>query len=87
MKETLRPHAHIDEKSEYGYLIWLRSYGPKGKEHAVAYMSGNGGNKIVLVPDLDLVAVITSTNYGAKGMHEQTDRLLGDYVIAAADAP
>ena len=87
VKETLRPHAHIDEKSEYGYLIWLRSYGPKGKEHAAAFMSGNGGNKIVLVPDLDLVAVLTSTNYGTKGMHEQTDRLLGDYVIAAAVAP
>ncbi len=87
VKETLRPHAHIDEKSEYGYLVWLRSFGPKGKEHAAAFMSGNGGNKVVLVPDLDLVAVLTSTNYGAKGMHEQTDRLLSEYVIAAASAP
>lgn len=87
VKETLRPHVRIDEKAEYGYLIWLRAFGPTGRERRVAYMSGNGGNKIVLVPDLDLVAVLTSTNYGAKGMHEQTDRLLGDYVIAAADAP
>jgi CubicO group peptidase (beta-lactamase class C family) len=36
VKETLRPHARIDEKAEYGYLIWLRSYGPKGREHAAA---------------------------------------------------
>ncbi|HEX7670919.1 MAG TPA: serine hydrolase [Polyangiaceae bacterium] len=84
VKESMRPHARIDDKTEYGYLIWLRSYGPKGKEHAVAYLSGNGGNKIAIVPDLDLVAVLTSTNYGTKGMHEQTDRLLGEYVIAAA---
>jgi hypothetical protein len=26
------------------------------------------------------------TNYNAKGMHEQTDRLLGEYVIAAGEA-
>ena len=49
-------------------------------------MSGNGGNKVAIVPDLDLVAVLTSTNYATKGMHEQTDRLLADYVIAAAVA-
>ena len=82
----MRPHAQIDDETQYGYFFWLRSFGPKGKEHPVAYMSGNGGNKVAIVPDLDLVAVLTSTNYGAKGMHEQTDRLLAEYVIAAAQA-
>ncbi|MGZ6972278.1 MAG: serine hydrolase domain-containing protein [Thermoanaerobaculia bacterium] len=86
VKESMRPHARIDDKTEYGYLLWLRSFGPKGKEHRVVFMSGNGGNKVAIVPDLDLVAVLTSTNYGTKGMHEQTDRLLGDYVVAAAEA-
>jgi len=38
-----------------------------------------------IVPDLDLVAVLTSTNYNTRGMHGQTDRLLGEYVIAAAE--
>jgi CubicO group peptidase (beta-lactamase class C family) len=86
VKESMRPHARIDDKTEYGYLFWLRSFGLKGKEHPVAFMGGNGGNKIAIVPDLDLVAVLTSTNYNAKGMHEQTDRLLGEYVIAAGEA-
>jgi CubicO group peptidase (beta-lactamase class C family) len=86
VKESMRPHARIDDKTEYGYLLWLRSFGPKGKEHPVAFMGGNGGNKVAIVPDLDLVAVLTSTNYNAKGMHEQTDRLLGEHVIAAGEA-
>lgn len=84
VKESTTPRARIDEKTEYGYLFWLRSFGPKGREHAAFYMSGNGGNKVVVVPDLDLVAVLTSTNYNTRGMHEQTARLLSDYVIAAA---
>ena len=46
-------------------------------------MSGNGGNKVVVVPDLDLVAVITSTNYSTRGMHEQTDKIMSDIVAAA----
>ena len=38
-----------------------------------------------LPPDgLHLVAVLTSTNYNTKGMHEQTDRLLTDYILPAA---
>ncbi len=39
----------------------------------VVYMSGNGGNKAVR-PRLDVAFAITSNNYGAKGMHEQTAR-------------
>jgi CubicO group peptidase (beta-lactamase class C family) len=84
IRAATAPHARIDERTEYGYLFWLRSFGPKGKETPVIFMSGNGGNKVAVVPALDLVAVLTSTNYATKGMHDQTDRLLGEYVIAAA---
>jgi CubicO group peptidase (beta-lactamase class C family) len=84
VEDSMKPHARIDEKSEYGYLLWLRSFGPKGSERRVAYMSGNGGNKVVIVPELDLVAVLTSTNYNTRGMHDLTDRLLGEYVIPAS---
>lgn len=47
-------------------------------------MTGNGGNKIAVFPQLSLVAVITATNYNTKGTHESTDRLLTEYVLAAA---
>lgn len=30
-----------------------------------------------------MTAVITSTNYNTKGLHEQTEKLLQDYVLAA----
>ena len=46
-------------------------------------MLGNGGNKVAVFPELDMVVVITSNNYSTKGMHEQTDRLLSEYVLAA----
>jgi len=44
-------------------------------------MLGNGGYKISVFPDLDMVVVITSTNYNTRGMHEQTERLLTDYLL------
>ena len=48
-------------------------------------MTGNGGNKVVVIPSLDLVAVLTSTNYNTHGMHEQTEKLLTDYILAAVE--
>ena len=47
-------------------------------------MSGNGGNKVVVLPSAKLTVVITSTNYNTHGMHEQTERLLTDYILPAA---
>jgi hypothetical protein len=46
-------------------------------------MSGNGGNKVAVFPALDMAVVITSTNYNTRGMHEQTDKLLTGYILAA----
>ena len=46
-------------------------------------MKGNGGNKVAVLPGLDLVAVINGANYSTRGMHEQTDRLLNEWVVPA----
>jgi hypothetical protein len=48
-------------------------------------MFGNGGNKVCVFPELSLVVVITSTNYNTLGMHEQTDRLLSEFILASVD--
>jgi CubicO group peptidase (beta-lactamase class C family) len=69
----------VDEETEYGYLWWLRSFGG----HRAYMMQGNGGNKLAVFPELNLVTVITSTNFGTRGMHEQTDRLLADHILAS----
>jgi CubicO group peptidase (beta-lactamase class C family) len=84
VKDSTRPHARVDDHTEYGYLWWLRTFEAGGRRVPAFYMSGNGGNKVLVAPDLRLVVVITSTNYNAKGMHEQTDRLLTDFILPAA---
>jgi CubicO group peptidase (beta-lactamase class C family) len=82
--DSTRPHARIDEQTEYGYLWWLRTFKVGGRDVRTFYMSGNGGNKVLVAPDLQLVVVLTSTNYSTKGMHEQTDGLLIDYILPVA---
>ena len=83
VRNSTRPHARIDDSTDYGYLWWLKSFKSMNQEYPSFFMSGNGGNKVVVVPKLDLVAVITSTNYNTRGMHEQTEKLLTDYILAA----
>jgi CubicO group peptidase (beta-lactamase class C family) len=80
---STRPHVHIDEDTEYGYLWWLKNISVKGRSVRAIFMSGNGGNKVGYVPEFDLTFVVTSNNYNAQGMHQQTERLLGDYILSA----
>jgi CubicO group peptidase (beta-lactamase class C family) len=81
VRASTEPHARIDEQTEYGYLWWLKSFKSGDKSYPAFYMSGNGGNKVLAVPELDLAVVITSTNYNTHGMHEQTEKLLTDYIL------
>jgi CubicO group peptidase (beta-lactamase class C family) len=85
IEASTKPHARIDEETNYGYLWWLRSFKSGGKAVPAYLMAGNGGNKVVAFPELDLTAVITSTNYNTKGMHEQTDRILTEYILPAVE--
>jgi CubicO group peptidase (beta-lactamase class C family) len=83
VRTSTQPHAQIDDETEYGYLWWLKTFKAGGAGYPAYLMNGNGGNKVAVFPALDLTVVITSTNYNTRGMHEQTDKLLTDYILAA----
>jgi CubicO group peptidase (beta-lactamase class C family) len=80
---STKPHARIDAENEYGYLWWLRTFRSKEKSFPAFYMAGNGGNKVCVFPRENSVVVITSTNYNSPDMHEQTDRLLSEYILSS----
>ena len=83
VKRSIQPHARIDDSTDYGYLWWLKSFHSGGNSYPAFFMSGNGGNKIVAIPNLDMSIAITSTNFNTKGMHEQTEKILTDYILAS----
>lgn len=85
VQKSVRPHVRVDDETEYGYLWWLRAFPAGGRRLAAYYMSGNGGNKVAVFPELNLVVLIASTNYNTRGMHEQTDRLLTEFILPAVE--
>jgi len=78
---SVRPRLRIDDHTEYGYLWWITSFQAGGKAYPSYFMTGNGGNKVVVIPQQDMIVVITSTNYNTRGMHQQTERLLTEYIL------
>ena len=71
----------------YGYLWWRKSYTLDGEEWPVAYCSGNGGNKIFVFDDHELVVVVTASAYGQRYMHSQVDEMMVDYILPAVSSP
>ena len=70
IEASTRPHVQIDDDTDYGYLWWIRRSG--------YFMSGMGGNRVHVLPDLEAVVVITTTNFGRRDAHELSDRLLDE---------
>lgn len=86
VKKSTTPQAFVrefrGEKYDYGYLWWQQELGKKEK-HFSYYMSGNGGSKVVVIPDLDLTVVITSTQFGSIDGHLQTLKILNEFILPA----
>ena len=74
---STRPHIRVDDATGYGYLWWLKSFAG----HLSYFMSGTGGNRVHVVPALDLVAVITTTSFGRRDAHELSDRLVAEHIL------
>jgi len=85
VETSTQPHAQVDDVTEYGYLWWLRMFKSSEKKFSAYLMQGNGGNKVAVFPESNLVVVITTTNYNVRGAHELTDRLLSEYILACVE--
>ncbi len=83
VKNSTRPQARIDETTDYGYLWWLKEFGPYEKACRAYYMAGAGGNKALVFPEHGCCAVITSTNFRRRDAHQLTDSLVEDYILKA----
>lgn len=77
----LTPRRRADADNDYGYFWWRRDFTTSTGAHSGWYMSGNGGNKVIVLRDLDAVVVVTSTNFNAHGMHQQTTDLVDRHVL------
>jgi CubicO group peptidase (beta-lactamase class C family) len=82
VKASLSEQSHVDDTS-YGYFWWrpwLNVQVPAG-EHRVDMIAaqGNGGQKIYLLPQYDLVAVFTAGDYNSDGA--PPNKIMGKIIL------
>ncbi len=82
IKKASTPKANARENVDYGYFLWINDFGADKKFYSY-YMSGNGGNKMVAIPELELTVVITTTNYNNRNAHGYTNELMNNYIVPA----
>jgi CubicO group peptidase (beta-lactamase class C family) len=62
VEASTRPHTIVDN-TDYGYLWWRPYLDVGGRRHHAILATGNGGQKIYLWPELDMIVVLTGGNY------------------------
>lgn len=84
VQESFQQHAQtVEERLKYGYLWWYITYENQGKKYPAYACSGNGGNKIYVFEEVDLVVVITASAYGRPYMHRQADEMMEEFILPA----
>ncbi len=80
--QSLRPILETTiPDNRYGFLWWYKKYEVNGESWPTSYCTGNGGNKIFVFDDQDLVIVITASAYGQRYMHSQVDEMMTQYIL------
>ncbi|MCQ8186269.1 serine hydrolase domain-containing protein [Parvularcula maris] len=82
-EEAVKPRVVADAERdiEYGYLWWLDSYETSNNRYTVQYMSGNGGNRVGVMPEHEVIFVITKTDYNQQDMHPKTNDLIENEIV------
>lgn len=82
IQKASTPKVNARENVDYGYLLWIESFG-KSKKYNSFYMSGNGGNRMHAFPELGLCAIVTTTNYNNRNAHGYVNEILNEYIVPA----
>lgn len=83
VKESFQKHSFLandSDKNEYGYFWWHDTYQVGDKKIAAIEARGAGGQYIFVVPQLDMVVVITSGNY-RNGRFWQPELIMEKYIL------
>lgn len=85
VRGLFQPRVRATPDQSYGYLWWFANFRAPGAErdYSALMMSGNGGNKVALFPELDAVVTILATNYNDRDMHALTSDLINAHILPA----
>lgn len=79
-------HVYFETgKAKYGYLWWVNEYPYKGRTITAYFASGNGGQIVMSIPELDMVLAFYGGNYNDRGGFTATRTYVPKYVLPAVE--
>ena len=86
IEESTQPYSKPGWTVGYGYQWWIERFASEERVVDVPAALGLGGQRIFVVPQLQLLVVINAGNYNSSDPAHQLlgERLLSEYVFAAA---
>jgi len=81
VRRSVEPRYPMGSRARYGYLWWITDYPYAGRTVRAYYASGNGGQEVMAIPELDLVIAIYGGNYndgpaGIRSVYETIPRYI-----------
>jgi CubicO group peptidase (beta-lactamase class C family) len=80
IKASLSKHSFVN-RTDYGYLWWRQWLSVQGTRVDGITAKGNGGQRIYLWPDQNMVVVVTGGSYNERS---PSDELEVNYILPAA---
>jgi CubicO group peptidase (beta-lactamase class C family) len=78
---------HELQKLRYGYLWWNIEYPYRGHNVRAFFAAGNGGQLVMVLPELDLVVCVWGGNYSDPVFYDTQQKYVPQYLLPAVDAP
>jgi CubicO group peptidase (beta-lactamase class C family) len=83
VRESIEPRVDLGGGHQYGYQWWLGRSAIRDRTVTWAAGRGNGGQALFVVPDLDLLVVVTAGNYDDRSRQQLPVDILDQHVLPA----
>lgn len=83
VENAITPRGTISA-GEYALGWWVRRYEVEKRSYDVFSAGGNGGQQIIVVPELDMVAVFLGSAYGTRGSRTARDEWFPNIILRNA---
>ncbi len=85
VRQSSAAHASMNRENDYGYGWWRQTFEVNGRSIDTFFASGNGGQMLFVVPELEMTAMIQAGNYSdGRTRNAFRDRFLGEFILPAA---
>lgn len=90
IEDSLHPRVDIAASDPfadgYGYFWYRQRHPVNGRQVEVFFASGNGGNKLYVIPELAMVVTIVSRAYNTRHGQRRSEAILRSVLAVVADA-